>query len=349
SLGAPPIFKESLNLLWLGPRRTVASAGSVKWLAVVMRNAKCPLHSPAPSWGKKAVLPAQLERIARGIPVQTERGVAKDKHCAGARDDPRGTSQDRKRRATERLTADETTVGGAHKGATLLCAWPRRLTEERHVQTNAVEHGSQRPWRDEGAWRWAATNCPSPPVLQNAPSRPAKGRRGGGHANFEQGGDRKEGGNTSGGTGREDEERRGKQKARRAREEICIAHRSHRRAPLWPEAARKGPGPPRTRQRIRADAFVGEGATVVPAVGPVATVATSGGKVHLWLPFDGRWRAEASSARMAAPSQWRARRSYRRSCGRPRCQRGPRRGEGATERRMEREEEEGGGGGRGGK
>ncbi|CAK0804787.1 unnamed protein product, partial [Prorocentrum cordatum] len=250
SLGAPPIFKESLNLLWLGPRRTVASAGSVKWLAVVMRNAKCPLHSPAPSWGKKAVLPAQLERIARGIPVQTERGVAKDKHCAGARDDPRGTSQDRKRRATERLTADETTVGGAHKGATLLCAWPRRLTEERHVQTNAVEHGSQRPWRDEGAWRWAATNCPSPPVLQNAPSRPAKGRRGGGHANFEQGGDRKEGGNTSGGTGREDEERRGKQKARRAREEICIAHRSHRRAPLWPEAARKGPGPPRTRQRM---------------------------------------------------------------------------------------------------
>jgi len=237
-------FKESLNLLWLGPRRTVASAGSVKWLAVVMRNAKCPLHSPAPSWGKKAVLPAQLERIARGIPVQTERGVAKDKHCAGARDDPRGTSQDRKRRATERLTADETTVGGAHN--TLLCAWPRRLTEERHVQTNAVEHGSQRPWRDEGAWRWAATNCPSPPVLQNAPSRPAKGRRGGGHANFEQGGDRKEGGKT----GREDEERRGKQKARRAREEICIAHRSHRRAPLWPEAARKGPGPPRTRQRM---------------------------------------------------------------------------------------------------
>lgn len=163
-------------------------------------------------------------------------------------------------------------------------------------------------------------------------------------------------GRKEGKTGGEDEERRGKQKARRAREEICIAHRSHRRAPLWPEAARKGPGPPRTRQRMprRADAFVGEGATVVPAVGPVATVATSGGKVHLWLPFDGRWRAEASSARMAAPSQWRARRSYRRSCGRPRCQRGPRRGEGAdggrkAGRRKEEIARPYGGGGRGGK
>ncbi|CAK0804792.1 unnamed protein product, partial [Prorocentrum cordatum] len=211
SLGAPPIFKESLNLLWLGPRRTVASAGSVKWLAVVMRNAKCPLHSPAPSWGKKAVLPAQLERIARGIPVQTERGVAKDKHCAGARDDPRGTSQDRKRRATERLTADET-----------------RLTEERHVQTNAVEHGSQRPWRDEGAWRWAATNCPSPPVLQNAPSRPAKGRRGGGHANFEQGGDRKEGGNTHG---------KGRRRTEGQTKSTASAGRDLHRAPLPPPGA----------------------------------------------------------------------------------------------------------------
>ncbi|CAK0804793.1 unnamed protein product, partial [Prorocentrum cordatum] len=122
------------------------------------------------------------------------------------------------------------------------------------------------------------------------------------------------------------------------------AGRDLHRAPLPPPGAalaggcqkRPWPASDQATDAGRADAFVGEGATVVPAVGPVATVATSGGKVHLWLPFDGRWRAEASSARMAAPSQWRARRSYRRSCGRPRCQRGPRRGEGATERRMER-------------
>jgi len=155
---------------------------------------------------------------------------------------------------------------------------------------------------------------------------------------------RKEGkreGKTKNGGANKKHGERGKRSA--SRTAPTAGRRSGRRLPEK-ALARLGPG-----NGCRADAFVGEGATVVPAVGPVATVATSGGKVHLWLPFDGRWRAEASSARMAAPSQWRARRSYRRSCGRPRCQRGPRRGEGAGIGRKRSHAPEGGGGGRGGK